>query len=217
RHPHPVFDVELFYTNRVFIMSCLASLVMYTATFANVVLVSLLLQFLKGVPAATAGLVMMAQPAVMALMSPLAGRLSDRIEPRIIASLGMALTALGLAAFATVDGDSPMTLVLGCLLLSGLGFSLFTSPNANAIMGAVARSDYGRAASAIAVMRVIGQMTSMGVVAMIFALMLGPRQITPALYPELGRAIAMCFSLGAALCAVGVGLSLSRGRVHATG
>ena len=214
-HPHPVFDVGLFYTNRVFLMSCLASLVMYTTTFANVVLVSLYLQYLKGIPPGTAGLVMMAQPAVMALVSPYAGRLSDRVEPRVIASIGMFLTALGLGGLVLVDADTSLAGVVGCLLLTGFGFSLFSSPNANAIMAAVPRSDYGRTSSAMAVMRVIGQMASMGLVALIFALILGPVHIEPSVYPALERAIHLCFGIAALLALAGMPLSLARGRMHA--
>jgi len=214
-HPHPVFDVGLFYTNRVFLMSCLASLVMYTTTFANVVLVSLYLQYLKGIPPSTAGLVMMAQPAVMALVSPYAGRLSDRVEPRVIASIGMLLTAVGLGALVLVDADTSLVGVVGCLLMTGFGFSLFSSPNANAIMAAVPRSDYGRTSSAMAVMRVIGQMASMGLVALIFALILGPVHIEPSVYPALERAIHLCFGIAAALALAGMPLSLARGRMHA--
>lgn len=214
RHPHPIFDVELFYSNRVFTMSCLASLVMYTATFANVVLVSLYLQYLKGIAPGTTGLVLMAQPLMMAVVSPAAGKLSDRLEPRIIASLGMLVTAVGLASFALLDEMSSISTVVGCLLTTGLGFSLFTSPNANAIMGAVGRGDYGRATAAMAVMRVVGQMASMGSVAMVFALWLGPVRITRAVYPALGNAIAICFTLGAILCTLGIILSLTRGRMH---
>lgn len=213
-HPHPIFDVELFYTNRVFTLSCVASLVMYTSTFANVVLVSLYLQYLKGVTPAMAGLVMMSQPLVMTALSPLAGRLSDRVEPRVLASLGMALTALALAGLAVLDAASPLAATVACLLLTGLGFSLFSSPNANAIMSAVARGAYSQASSAMSVMRVLGQLTSMGVVAMVFALVLGPVRIAPAVYAELGQAISTCFALGALACGVGVFLSLARGEVH---
>lgn len=214
RHPHPIFDVGLFYTNRVFLMSCLASLVMYTTTFANVVLVSLYLQYLKGVAPATAGLVLMAQPAVMAVVSPYAGRLSDRVEPRVIATLGMALTGLGLAGFVLLGPLTPLAGVVACLLVTGLGFSLFSSPNANAIMAAVPRSDYGRASSAMAVMRVLGQMASMGLVALVFALLLGPVHIEPTVYPALERAIHACFLAAALLACGGIPLSLARGRMH---
>ena len=211
-HPYPVFDVELFYTNRLFIISCLASLVMYTATFANVVLVSLYLQYLKGVSPSVAGVIMMVQPIVLTFLSPMAGRLADRVQPRVLASAGMAVTSLGLFCLSALNGSSSLSFVVLALAITGLGLSLFTTPNANAIMGSVERSDYGRAGSANSVMRVVGQMTSMGLVAMIFALILGPRQITPALYPELNSSISTTFVVAAVLCAAGVMLSYSRGR-----
>ena len=214
RHANPIFDVELFYTNRVFTLSCLASLVMYTTTFANVLLVSLYLQYLKGVAPSQAGVIMMTQPLVMALISPFAGRWSDRIEPRVIASLGMAVTALGLLGFALLDARSALHWTVVCLAICGFGFSLFSSPNVNAIMGAVPRSDYSRASGAMSVMRVVGQLTSMGMVAVVMALWLGPVAIEPAVYARLGHAIATCFACGAALSAVGIALSLARGRVH---
>ena len=89
---HPIFDISLFITNRIFTLSSLASFVIYTATFANVVLISLYLQYIQGMQAGVTGLVMMTQPLTMAIFSPLAGRLSDYIEPRLIASVGMTLT-----------------------------------------------------------------------------------------------------------------------------
>ena len=217
RHPHPLMDVRLLYSSRVFLMSCLASMVMYTTTFANVVLVSLYLQYLKEFSAAAAGLVLMAQPTVMTVVSPFAGRMSDRSEPRVIASIGMGLTALGLGAFAFLDAQSSLLFAVAALVLSGVGFSLFSSPNANAIMGAVALNDYGRAASTMAVMRVVGQMASMGLVAMVFSVLIGPVQITPDVYPRLESAIQTCFALSALLAILGVGLSLARGRMHAEG
>ncbi|MGB1881898.1 MAG: MFS transporter, partial [Gammaproteobacteria bacterium] len=205
------------YSSRVFLMSCLASMVMYTTTFANVVLVSLYLQYLKEFSAAAAGLVLMAQPTVMTVVSPFAGRMSDRSEPRVIASIGMGLTALGLGAFAFLDAQSSLLFAVAALVLSGVGFSLFSSPNANAIMGAVALNDYGRAASTMAVMRVVGQMASMGLVAMVFSVLIGPVQITPDVYPRLESAIQTCFALSALLAILGVVLSLARGRMHAEG
>ena len=213
-HAHPIFDVELFYTNRVFTLSCLASLVMYTTTFANVMLVSLYLQYLKDVPPSRAGLIMMTQPLVMAIFSPIAGRLSDRVEPRVIASLGMALTALGLAGFALLDAHSALSSTAVCLAICGFGFSLFSSPNVNAIMGAVPPKDYSRASGAMSVMRVMGQLTSMGLVAVVMGFWLGPVAIEPAVYERLGHAIATCFASGALLSALGIALSLSRGRMH---
>ena len=218
RHQHgrrdPLFDVSLFYTNRVFTMSCAASVIMYTATFANIVVISLYLQYLQGMTPGAAGMVLMSQPLVMAIVSPYAGRLSDRIEPRIIATSGMGFTAVGLALLASITASTPIALIVAYLMTTGLGFSLFSSPNANAIMGSVASNQYGIAGSSVATMRVIGQLASMGIVAMAFAVTLGPVQITPEVYPQLGHALRLSFCIAAGLCLAGIYLSLVRGRMH---
>ena len=97
RVAHPMFEVRLFTGHRVFAFSCLAALVHYSATFGVTFLMSLYLQYIKGLSPQEAGTVLIAQPVMMALFSPLAGRLSDRIEPRVLSSLGMAITAGGAA------------------------------------------------------------------------------------------------------------------------
>ncbi|MEJ2156187.1 MAG: MFS transporter [Desulfobacteraceae bacterium] len=100
RTSQPVFEVRLFSGNRMFAFSSLAALISYAATFAITFLLSLYLQYIKGFDPRTAGTILVAQPLVMAVFSPVAGRWSDRVEPRLIASAGMALTALGLVLFA---------------------------------------------------------------------------------------------------------------------
>ena len=211
---HPVLDVKLFFTNRVFTLSCLAALIIYTATFANIVLISLYLQYLNGMQAGAAGLVMMIQPLTMAFLSPFAGRLSDRVEPRILASAGMAVTAIGLIMLAMMNGISSLDYLVGALVITGIGFSLFSSPNANAIMGAVEKRQYGSAAGSLATMRVLGQMTSMVLVTLIFALIIGQVEIQPKNYADLRHAIHLCFVISATLCLPGIIFSLARGRMH---
>ncbi|WP_461482423.1 MFS transporter [Porticoccus sp.] len=210
----PLLDVRLFFGNRTFARSSLASFIMYTATFATVVLVGLYLQFLKGMSPSRAGLLMMIQPLTMALLSPLSGRLSDVVEPRIIASLGMAATALGLIILARLSGDDSVYWLVAGLLVIGLGFSLFSSPNTNAMMSAVDRQHLGTASGLVATMRVLGQMSSMVLVALVFALLIGEVEIVPAQYAALERAIARCFAIAAGLCVLGVYVSAARGKIH---
>ncbi len=215
RTTHPIFDVSLFFTNRVFTLSCLASYIIYAAVFANVVLVSLYLQYLKGVSASTAGIIMMAQPLTMAIFSPFAGRLSDHIEPRVIASIGMAMTALGLIMLAMLNSTSAMAYLLTALIITGLGFSLFSSPNANAIMGSVEKHYYGSATGSLATMRILGQMSSMVIVTLVFALIIGHVEIEPSNYSNLEQAIKISFAIAAVLCVPGFVFSMVRGRMHA--
>lgn len=212
--PDPLFDVSLFYTNRVFTLSSLASLLMYATTYSTLVLVSLYLQYLKDLPPARAGMVMLAQPLVSALLSPLAGRLSDRIEPRVIASAGVAATAVGLFLLARLDAASPLVAVVGCLVMTGIGFSLFSSPNANAIMSGVDKRLYGTAGAIVATMRILGQLASMGLVAAAFALTMGRIEITPASYPALGDALHLSFMIAVVLCVPALLCSLARGRMR---
>jgi EmrB/QacA subfamily drug resistance transporter len=214
RVDHPVLDVRLFRRNRTFAFSGLAALINYSATFAIGFLMSLYLQYIKGLTPQTAGLVLIAQPVMQALFSPLAGWLSDRMEPRIVASLGMALTAAGLTLFAFLGDHTLLPFIVGSLMLLGLGFALFSSPNTNAIMSSVERRFYGVASATVGTMRLIGQMFSMGVATLIFALYLGRVEIGPGNYGLFIKSVRTAFAVFATLCFGGIFASLARGRVR---
>ncbi len=214
RAEEPIWDVRLFFSNRVFTLSCAASLIMYSTTYANVMLLSLYLQYIKGMTATAAGLLLMTQPAIMAVLSPIMGRLSDRIEPRLLASSGMAITAAGLLMLAMLDGNSSTQYIVLALLMTGAGFSLFSSPNANAIMGSVEARHYGSASGAVATTRLLGQLSSIVLVTLAMTLIMGAAPLTPENYPLLQSAIQLSLGIAAALCLPGIVLSLVRGRVH---
>ncbi|MGD8837933.1 MAG: MFS transporter [Desulfobacteraceae bacterium] len=209
----PVFDVTLFATNRAFAFSSLAALIHYAATFALTFMLSLFLQYLKGMPPRSAGSLLVVQPIVMALCSPLAGRMADRIEPRYLASAGMALTALGLAGFALLSPQTPLVLIGANLVLLGFGFSIFSSPNMSAIMGSVQKRHYGIAAGAVATMRLIGQMISMAAATLVLSLYLGSRSIEPSTYPLLLDSMKTVMSSFSIICFVGIYFSLRRGKI----
>ena len=214
RIQYPVFEVNLFIENKTFAFSCLAALINYSATFAVAFLLSLYLQYIKGLTPLGAGAVLIAQPIVMAVFSPLAGRLSDKIEPRVIASLGMGLTTLGLILLALVNHHSTLLFVVISLLVLGFGFALFSSPNMNAIMSSVPKKYYGIASGTVGTMRVLGQMLSMGIATLVIALFIGRVPITPDLYPLLISSIKIAFIISACLCAAGIFFSLYRGNLR---
>jgi MFS family permease len=183
----------------------------YSATAAVAFLMSLYLQYIKGLPPQKAGLVLVAQPIVMAVTSPFAGRLSDRSQPRIIASLGMAISAAGLLLFAFLHSGTSLVYIVASLVCLGLGFGLFSSPNVNAIMSSVETRQLGLASASLGTMRLTGQMMSAGLTMMIFALVMGQAAIEPRVYPLFLRSTHAAFVFFAALCFAGVFASLARG------
>jgi EmrB/QacA subfamily drug resistance transporter len=211
---HPVLEMKLFSTNRVFALSNLAALIHYSATFAVTFLLSLYLQHIKGLSPQTAGLILIFQPLVMALLSPVAGRLSDRIEPRIVATIGMTITTIGLFPFCFINQQSTLFFIIMSLLVLGFGFGLFSSPNTNAIMSSVEKRFYGIASGSVGTMRLLGMTMSMAVASLIFSIVMGRIHITPDAYPLLVKSVRIAFRIFAVLCLGGIFASLSRGSVR---
>jgi EmrB/QacA subfamily drug resistance transporter len=211
--PFPVLNLELFRTNRGFTLSSAAALINYSATFAVTFLLSLYLQYIKGLAPTKTGMVLMIQPLTMAILSPLAGALSDRIEPQKIASTGMALTATGLLFMTVLGETSPISWVLLDLILLGLGFALFSSPNMNAIMTSVEQRFYGLAAGVVGSMRLLGQTMSMGIASVMFALYIGPVKITAEVHPLFLECFKTSFLVFGCICLIGIPASLARGKI----
>jgi EmrB/QacA subfamily drug resistance transporter len=212
RASHPVLPMGLFFENRVFLLSNAAALVNYAATFAVGFLLSLYLQYVKGLSPPAAGLVLVAQPALMTAVSPFAGRLSDRAEARVVASFGMGLTAAGLLLLCALTTATPLSFTLACLALLGCGFGLFSSPNTNAVMAVVERRHYGVASASLGTMRLSGQMLSMAIAMLLLAAFVGRVAITPAHREPLVAAIRASFAVFGGLCVLGTFASLARGR-----
>jgi len=213
RATHPVIDVKLFTRNRLFAFSNIAALINYIATFAIVFLLSLYLQHVKSLTPQEAGSILLIQPLVMSVFSPLTGRLSDRIQPRFLASGGMALCAAGLALFSFLNENTPIPLIISVLIMVGLGFSLFSSPNMNTIMSSVEKNQYGTASGISSTMRVLGQMVSMTVVTLFFALFFGNCQVSEIPNQIFMKTVSILFAVFAVIGAIGIRFSLKRGNI----
>lgn len=214
RTQYPVLHIDLLLTNRPFAFSNVAALINYSATSATTFLLTLYLRYIHSLSPTEAGLVLVAQPVVQAGLSPVAGRLSDRIEPRIVASLGMGFTALGLALFFFLGPATPLWSIIARLAILGFGFALFSSPNMNAIMGSVERRFYGVASGTLATMRLMGQNFSQGIATLLFALYIGRVEIRPENYPLFLASARTAFAIFAVLCVLGIFASLIRGKIR---
>jgi EmrB/QacA subfamily drug resistance transporter len=211
--PTPIIDFKLFKGNRIFVFSNLAAFINYSATFSITFLLSLYLQYIKQLNPLQAGMIMISQPIVQVLVSPYAGKLSDKIEPGIVASIGMALTVVGLIILTFINNETNVLLIEASLITLGAGFGLFSSPNTNAIMSSVDKKLYGVASGTLGTMRLIGQMFSMGIVMMIFAFYMGKVKITPDKYEMFLLSIKIIFAILSALCILGIFASVARGKV----
>lgn len=210
RTQFPVINIQLFRSNRIFAFSNLAALINYAATFAISFLLSLYLQYIKGMSPSEAGLFMITQPIFMTLFASVSGRLSDKYNPGVLASVGMSLIVIGLAMLAPIDAQTHNCYLIAALIVLGIGFGIFSSPNTNAIMGSVERNDLGIASATVSTMRLTGQMLSMGIATLILHIYLGGNGQISSQIPQFINSMHTSFVLFALLCLIGVFASMAR-------
>jgi EmrB/QacA subfamily drug resistance transporter len=210
----PVFNISLFTENRLFAFSNLAALINYSATYSLVFLMSLYLQKIKGFSPQLSGTILIAQPLMMTILSPIAGKLSDRIEPRILATSGMLISAVGLLLFIFLNEQTSLYFIVAVLVLMGLGFGLFSSPNMNTIMSSVDKKQLGIASGSAATMRVIGQMASMMIATLIFSLFFNGKQISNVRNTTFISSVHLAFVISGLICLAGIYFSNSRGNLR---
>jgi EmrB/QacA subfamily drug resistance transporter len=213
----PVFDVNLLLKNKIFAFSSLSSLINYSATFAVGFLASLYLQYIKGMEPKQAGVILLSQPVFMAVFSPIAGRISDKKDARMVASFGMALTAASLMIMLFVTPGTSFLAIIVVLAFLGFGLAVFISPNTSAIMGSVERKYYGVASSTIGTVRLFGQMLSMGITMFVLSALVGKVKVTPEVHPQFMSSIKISLSVFAVLCVFGIFTSLAGRRKEKSG
>ncbi|MCE5214887.1 MAG: MFS transporter [Methanobacterium sp.] len=212
RVEHPILEVRLFFENRRFAFSNLATLISYMGLFAVGFLLSLYLQFIKGFDPNITGLILVVQTVFMVIISPIAGRLSDKFDPGRLASLGMALITIGLLIFAFITVETSISVIIIGLAILGVGIGIFSAPNTHSIMGSVERKYYGVASATVSTMRLLGQTFGMGIIILIFAVYIGAVQFTPQNYPELLTSIQVAFFISVILSIIAIFASLARNK-----
>jgi len=208
----PIFNLKLFASNRLFAFSNLAALINYATTFAITFLLSLYLQYILGLSPRDAGLILVTQPVLMAIVASISGKLSDRHDPRILASAGMGVIVGGLIMLSFLTEHSSIRYLLVILAIVGFGFGMFSSPNTNAIMGSVDRKYLGVASATVGTMRLTGQMMSMGIATLILQVFIGNNPISAQYTAEFMTSMRTTFVVFVVLCIVGLFSSLARGR-----
>lgn len=206
---YPTVQVRLFRNDLGYTLSNVAALLNYGATFAISYMLSLYLQNVLGYSSSFAGIVLISQPVVMSFVAPFAGRLSDRIAPYKLASLGMAVITGGLFMLSTIGADTPLVLIISYQVFIGVGFGLFSSPNNNAVLSCVDRSHVGEANAILATMRTLGMSISMVIVLAILGAFVGNVVIATADPATLTNAIHFAMVVYALICVVGTLISFA--------
>ena len=219
----PMLDLDLLRHNRLFATANLAALLSYAAMNAVTVLTAVFLEVVQHRSAQTTGLLLISQPIIMAALSEPAGRLSDRIGTRFLASGGMIVITGGLVLLATMPQTASTGRVVAALAVVGLGMAAFSAPNTSAVMGSVSPPQLGVAASFLSTMRFTGQAISVALLGGIAGSQLGPiggrviflgaRAVDSAGLYASGYRLAMVVAAGLAL--VGGLISLTRPRARA--
>lgn len=208
----PLLDVRFLSKNRSFMFGNIATLINYASSFGVVFLFTLYMQNVKGMSPQQAGFFMMIQPCVQALISPFSGRLSDAYSPSWIATLGMGLCAAGLLAAMFIGLDSSMLMLIVVMVLLGIGFGVFSSPNMSAIIGSVDKLYYGTASSMIATMRTVGMLMSMTIIALILSFFMGDASLTASNRQEFVNSMHLSMIMFSVMSVIGVGFSMVRNR-----
>lgn len=206
----PAVNVRLFKENIGYAFSNISALLNYGATFAIGYLISIYLQVVMGYSSQSAGFIMISQPVIMAVLSPLMGRFSDKFSPFKMSSVGMAFCAAGTGIFIFTNQETSLVIIIAALVITGLGFALFSSPNTNAVMSCVEKENYGVASSVLATMRSIGHTLSMVIVTIIVTRYMGNKPLSEADPEILINVINISFIIFTVICVTGVFVSLKR-------
>ena len=204
---NPVYDVGLFRNSR-YSSSNIASFISYFATFVVTYILNYHFQYIKGLSPQSTGLILIVTPLLMAVISPFSGRLSDKIDPQILAATGMTLVSIALVMLSFIDANTSTNYIIVAMLLQGVGFGIFSSPNTNIIMSSVPAKDITIASASISTVRTVGQSFSLGLLTLIFALVMGNVTIEASNYPALVTSSQITMTISTILCVIAIALSL---------
>ena len=203
RQDNPVFDIRFFKNNK-FLSANFASLSAYLATFAVTTILNYHLQYIKGYDSQFTGLILLAAPLCQVVIAPIAGRLSDKYVPQILAAIGMGLGTVSLVLFSFLDFNTSLVYLIISMVLYGVGFGLFSPPNTNVIMSSVPPKDTSVASAAVSTMRTVGQAMSMGILTLVFAFVMGNVPIIEQYYPLLISSCQITCLICVVLCIASV-------------
>lgn len=204
---HPVYNVRVF-KNSKFFSSNLATIISYIATFLVTYVLNYHFQYILGFNESLTGILLLITPLLMAITSPISGNLSDKMNPQKLAAIGMAFVTVALFIFSFLDSTTPIYVIVIAMILQGIGYGIFASPNTNLVMSSVEPRETPTASVTVTVIRVVGQTLSLAMLTVIFAIIMGDVAFVPANYPQLIESSSLACIISTVLCVIAVIASL---------
>ena len=198
--------------------SCIAAFMSYASSYSISFFLALYLQSIGQLSSTEAGIVMVTQPLIQCICSPFFGKLTDRMENKIILpTVGMILTSISLAIYISFTLDTPVYMVFVSMAIGGIGFAMFSAPNTTLIMSAVPPSHSSEASGVLAVMRQTGMIVSMGIAMFFITTIMGSMDnLRPETYEAFLQVMSYSFMVCLAMCIVGMITSAFRGQKNAS-
>lgn len=181
----PIVNLKLVWQNHKLSRSLVASILMYGGSYGLQFLIGLYLQYNRGYSPTDAGKFLLIQALVMAVIAPVAGRLSDRYQPNMIAASGCLTLVLSFVLMMFLDDDSHIAITVISLALLGAGFGLFSTPNSNASLQSISVEKLGIVSALVSMSRLVGQLASTAFITLMMSLYIGNAEIVPSNYGAL--------------------------------
>ncbi|QAY86665.1 MFS transporter [Pseudomonas arsenicoxydans] len=168
-HKAPMLPIDLL-RKPMFALSVVTSVFTFAAQGLAFVALPFYFSSTLGRSPIETGFLMTPWAVMVAIMAPIAGRLSDRYSPGALGGIGLAILASGLIALVLMPGNPSIVDISWRMAVSGVGFGFFQAPNLKGFMGSAPPERGGSASGMVATSRLIGQATGASLVAYCFML-----------------------------------------------
>ncbi len=175
--PEPVFNFNLI-RNVKYVIGNYAAMATYFTTTISITSLSLHLQYVLDTTELIVGLILIIAPIIMIVMSGFSGRLSNRIDPRLISGVAMMFICLSSTIFFFIE-FIPFNIILVACALQGMGNGLFSAPNNKYVLTIVEEKDLPDASSVLSTSKEFGKILSAGIFTLILSIFVGNRELGP--------------------------------------
>lgn len=181
KQKYPTFNLRLF-KNTNFLTSNIASLTSYIGIYVLTYILNYHFQYINGFSSELSGALLIIAPLVMTFAAVLAGRMSDKRNPQVVAIIGLVIVFVSTIMITFMDKLSSLNYIILAMVLYGMGYGLFASPNTKIIMSSVPAKENSTASASVATSKYIGKTLSLALFTVIFSIIIGNVSIGPSNY-----------------------------------